>query len=121
MKISFEFENCKFTEESFLNDGDIIIINLNNVSIGSIEYFIDNYYKSVQISYMSLDKEYRRKGYGTLILEKLKSLAKKCGMKYIEGECRGELIQFYKRLGADFTKRRESDYEYINHRFYIDL
>ena len=69
----------------------------------------------------SSHEEYRRRGYGTKILNNLKDIGKSIGIKYIEGECPSHLINFYTKLGADFNYRKPEDETYMNHRFYIDL
>lgn len=106
-------------EEDFINDKDRIEIWLNDKKIGSIIAFASK--EEIYIELIDLKEEYQRKGYGTEAIKQLKEIAKSLNISCIHGECRGDLILFYKRLGADFKHRTEEDETYINHRFYIDL
>ena len=106
-------------ENDFINNNYGIYIYINDKLVGDIIGFASE--ESIFIEVISINKEYRRKGYGTIILNQLKDIGKSLGISYIEGDCRNELIPFYKKLGADFNPRNEDDLTYINNRFYIDL
>ena len=94
-------------------------IHLDNHLIGDISGTLTE--DDLHIELLMIDKPYRRKGYGTIVIELLKKLCKDAGLSNINAECRGELISFYEKLGADFNPRCEDDITYINNRFYIDL
>ena len=106
-------------ENDFLDENYSIEIWLNDKEIGSIIGFATE--EDIYIEHKTLDKEFQRKGYGTLAINQLKEIAKSLNVPYLHGECRTNLIQFYEKLGADFKHRTEEDKTYINHRFYIDL
>lgn len=94
-------------------------ILLDNKTIGDITGFADS--KSANLELISIDKKYRRKGHGTKALNQFINLCKNFNLKYIDADCRNELIPFYKHFGADFKPRNKEDKEYLNNRFYIDL
>lgn len=106
-------------EDGFIDNEYGIYIYINDRLAGDIIGFADE--ESIHIEVISLKEEYRRKGYGTIALNQLKEIGKSLGVSYIEGDCRNELIPFYKKLEADFNPRNEEDLTYINNRFYIDL
>lgn len=116
--ISFKLEEGEF-ESDFIDNNFYIAIYLDKKEIGSIEGFTDTGH--IHIELIDIYEEYQRKGYGTVCINKLKELGKQFNIKYIDGECRGALIKFYKLLGADFNFREPEDEYYFNHRFYIDL
>lgn len=94
-------------------------ILLNGKTIGDITGFADSEYASLEI--IKIDKEHQRKGYGTKALNQFIDLCKNFNLKYIDADCKNELIPFYKGFGADFKPRNKEDKEYLNNKFYIDL
>lgn len=106
-------------ENDFIDSGADVLIYLNDILIGDIVVFAGC--EDMHIELITLKENYRGKGYGEIALTQLKEIAKSLGIRNINGECRNSLINFYKRLGADFTPRTEYDLTYINNRFYIDL
>lgn len=110
--------NCENFKES--NMESICLLKDNNI-LGSVVLFEDSSDNSIYIEYLDIDKEYRRLGYGSFMLNCLKFTFKECGFSCIHGECKNELIPFYKFVGGKIENRCEDDYTYLNNRFYIDL
>lgn len=117
-KINFKIPGMNFTKENFVDlQGDMEIFIINQY-IGHMRVMADDgETNSIYLEYFEIEEEYRNKGYGTIAMINLKDIGKQWGFKYIEGECRSDLIHFYKNIGASF----HSNHEYINHKFYINL
>lgn len=113
-----EIDLKEITMDEF-EDNNIIEIFLNDTLIGDIEaYPCSDCFGLVLIS---IDEEYRGKGYGTEAMKILIEVCSKLGVDYIHGDSPNKRKAFYKRLGAKYECRDEDDETYFNDRFYIDL
>lgn len=121
--MNISFKSRYETIDDLLTDGganEFIIIN-DNKEIGFITLQSNGCGNEVYLESIDLKDKYQRRGYGTQILNQIKDMCRLFDIKYIEGECRYDLIEFYIKLGADFNHRTLEDETYMNHRFYIDL
>lgn len=108
----------KVFEYNFFNN-DYISIFFNNTEVGYIEY--NAYENCMYLEYIKIYEDYQRKKIGCHSLSILIDICKLFNLSFINGECRNDLISFYKKLGAKFENRTPEDEAYINNRFYIDL
>lgn len=122
-EIKIVFEDNSNNEDFYLNtvflDNEFISIHFNNMNVGYIHYFADEH--SVYLEHVDIKSNYRRKKIGYYSLLMFKHVSKLLNLSFIDGECRDDLISFYRKLGAKFESRTPEDNTYINNRFYIDL
>lgn len=118
-KISIKLEEGSFNDKEFFNDNYCVIIYLNDIEIGDIIGFVTE--DDIHLELFHIHEKYRGKGYGSIALKQLLDICKSLGIKYMHGDCKNSLINFYKKFGADFKPREEDDKTYLNNRFYIDL
>lgn len=111
----FNYENFKYC------DIESICLVCDDIIIGDALLFEDSSDNSIYLESLDIEENYRRLGYGSLFLSMLKNTFKEWGFININGECRGDLISFYKSVGGKVENRCEEDYTYISNRFYIDL
>ena len=71
--------------------------------------------KEAQIRYMAIEKKYRRKGIGSLILKELEKRAKETCAEYIILNAREKAVNFYKKHGYKIVKRTYTLFGSINH------
>lgn len=116
-EISF-IVDCDDFDEFIDSDWDILIL-LDGVRIGCISLQV--YPPEIHIESFGIDTIFQRRGYGTMVIEGLKELAKQYNVTTIEGESRSGLYEFYTNLGAVYENRTSDDEELILNKFYIDL
>lgn len=106
-------EPCRLYEEypsmiSYViaeEDNKIVgIIGFEPCVLGDDEYFY--------ISPLEILEEYRNKGCGTLLLEKVKDLSKVFKLKGVSLFCKEELVFFYSKRGFRVSDSIETDEEF---------
>ena len=80
------------------------IIGFEPCVLGDDEYFY--------ISPLEILEEYRNKGYGTLLLEKVKDLSKVFKLTGVSLFCKEELVFFYSKRGFRVSNSIETDEEF---------
>lgn len=99
---------------------DTLVVALDVIhNIGTIA--IVCYGEGCTLELLKIDESFRGKGYGTTAILELIDLCKSKGIEYITGDCRQDLVKFYKSLGAKIECRCKEDYNFINEKFYIDI
>ena len=89
--------------ENVLGDLHIIlVIELDNNIVGTGTLFIENKLtyggcKMGHIENILIDKKFRGKGYGQMIVNKLLNIAKESGCYRVDLNCNSELEKFYKK------------------------
>lgn len=88
-----------FKEEFDLIDDEAthIVLFLNNVPIGTGRFFIEN--DEHHVGRVAILKNYRNKGYGSIILKKLENKIRTLGGNKIVLSSQKQAIGFYKKLG----------------------
>jgi RimJ/RimL family protein N-acetyltransferase len=104
-KIVFENHVKWFNEKINSNSSEIYILIVDNNDVGQIRLDCNN--DSATISYC-IDKNFRGKGYGSLIIQLIEHKAKEKGIKYLYGYVKKQNISsqiifdknLYKKLGT---------------------
>jgi glucosamine-phosphate N-acetyltransferase len=110
--ISYEFYETQFFE---LNNNTFIIVGVIDNKIVATGTIIikSNFYRNCKntgfIEDIVVSKNHRGKGYSTLIINKLKELAKKNNCYKIILDCKKEYYKFYKKFG--FKKNKNLNLE----------
>ncbi len=84
----FGYETTKDSVLKMLNQNKILVIKDSNKVVASvtleekIEYIKNQKY--YYLSYLSVSKDYRRKGYATMLFNKIEELVKENNISYIE-------------------------------------
>lgn len=88
-----------FKEEFDLIDNEAthIVLFLNNVPIGTGRFFIEN--DEHRVGRVAILKNYRNKGYGSIILKELENKIRTLGGNKIVLSSQKQAIGFYKKLG----------------------
>jgi len=106
----FTKEPNNFTYEEFskffdkINDSIILVIEEDNKIIGTAKLLIEqkfhnNFSKMGHIEDVVILKEYREKGYGTLLMKELIKISKENNCYKIILNCNTENIDYYKKMG----------------------
>lgn len=111
-EISYEFYKTQFYE---LNNNTFIIVGVIDNKIVATGTIIikSNFYRNCKntgfIEDIVVCKNYRKKGYSSIIINKLKELAIKNNCYKIILDCKKEYYKFYKKFG--FTKNKNLNLE----------
>lgn len=108
-----EFRPSKFTEDQFRNtlkiinlNSDIFVIELNTKLIATATIifehkFIHNISKYSQIEDVCVKAEFRKNGYGKILINYLIEVSKKNNCKKINLVCNNDIIKFYESCNFD--------------------
>ena len=107
-----QFRDTHFSQTTFelmlnnMTNVDIWVIEENNklLATGSILYeykFIHNISKVAHIEDICVDKDYRKNGYGKILVNHLIDESKRNGCYKVTLDCLNELENFYKSCGLE--------------------
>ena len=81
----------------------VLVIEVENAIIGYVEFkYSTKATKSIWIDEIFVDNDYKRKGYGRMLIEEVSKFAKKNNCKRIELNCwsfNENALKFYKNIG----------------------
>ena len=80
------------------DDCEKVYIFMNDVNIGKLNYYVTN--DIVMINYLLIYEEYRKGGLGKDIVNYIRNHNKE---KIIYGDALPEAMEFWKRMGAEFS------------------
>jgi GNAT superfamily N-acetyltransferase len=80
------------------DDCEKVYIFINDINIGKLNYYVTN--DIIMINYITVYEEYRKFGFGRDIVNYLINSNKG---KIIHGDALPEAIEFWKKMGAEFS------------------
>lgn len=115
--------NGEYLKEVLISSeyGGLVDIVVDNENIGNIVVSREKGQPMLNIEIFVIKQGLRAMGYGTKVMNLLKSQAKSIGFESITGTCSDELVSFYRNLGAYFEDKLKPGYPYISNKFYIEL
>tara|TARA_B110000263_G_scaffold226112_1_gene217517 strand:- start:8 stop:448 length:441 start_codon:yes stop_codon:yes gene_type:complete len=90
----------------------MIIYENKIIAVGRVHKILKFKY---QIRYFAVDKKFRRKNIGSLLMESLEKEIRNMGGRFIVLNSRENAIDFYKALNYSITKKTNLLYEKIQH------
>ena len=104
------------TEKDLLEDSSIhrmVIDNNDNIiAVGRLHHNNSN---ESQIRYFAVDKDFRRQGMGSYLMEDLEDIAKKSRRKEIILNARENAVNFYKSIGYNIIQKSYILFDKIQH------
>ena len=104
------------TEKDLLEDSSIhrmVIDNNDNIiAVGRLHHNNSN---ESQIRYFAVDKNFRRQGIGSYLMEDLEDIAKKSRRKEIILNARENAVNFYKSIGYKIIQKSYILFDKIQH------